>query len=93
MQFSKPFLALFTCTVCMGVNVSGQCTADYDFGTVEYGASPDASLGEQFAQGTVGVPYSDVFHVLVPVDASAIDPAFALPLDSVQLICFFMFKF
>lgn len=66
--------------------VSGQCSADFDFGTAEYGASPDASLGEQFAQGTVGVAYSDVFHVLVPVDASAIDPAFALPLDSVQLI-------
>jgi len=67
-------------------NLSAQCNADFDFGTVEYGASPDASLGEQFAQGTAGVPYSDVFHVLVPVDASAIDPAFALPLDSVQLI-------
>lgn len=64
----------------------GQCTPDFDFGTAEYGASPDASLGEQFATGTVGVPYADVFHVLVPVDASAIDPAFALPLDSVQLI-------
>jgi len=67
-------------------HVTAQCTADFDFGTAEYGASPDASLGEQFAQGTVGVAYSDVFHVLVPVDASAIDPAFALPLDSVQLI-------
>ena len=86
MHFSKSFLALFACTVCVGVNVSGQCTSDYDFGTVEYGASPDASLGEQFAQGTVGVAYTDVFHVLVPVDASAIDPAFAFPLDSVQLI-------
>jgi|LauGreDrversion4_2_1035121.scaffolds.fasta_scaffold05505_8 hypothetical protein len=69
-----------------GSTVWGQCAADFDFGASEYGASPDASLGEQFAQGTVGVAYSDVFHVLVPVDASAIDPAFALPLDSVQLI-------
>jgi hypothetical protein len=66
--------------------VRAQCTADFDFGTAEYGASPDASLGEQFAQGTVGVAYSDVFHVLVPLDASVINPAFALPLDSVQLI-------
>ena len=31
------------------------------------------------------MPYADVFHVLVPTDASAIDPLFQLPLDSVIL--------
>ena len=32
------------------------------------------------------VPYADVFHVFVPTtDASAIDPMFQLPLDSVIL--------
>lgn len=84
----KYFVLAAVASVLIGTStgVSAQCTADFDFGTAEYGASPDASLGEQFAQGTVGVAYSDVFHVLVPVDASAIDPAFALPLDSVQLI-------
>lgn len=63
----------------------GQCEPDFDFGTAEWGASPDASVGEQFDTAYVDVPYADVFHVLVPTDASAIDPMFQLPLDSVIL--------
>lgn len=62
-----------------------QCEADFDFGEEEWGASPDASVGEQFDTAYVDVPYADVFHVLVPTDASAIDPLFQLPLDSVIL--------
>ena len=64
----------------------GQCEADFDFGEALWGASPDATAGEQFDTAYVDVPYVDVFHVLVPTDASAIDPAFALPLDSVVLV-------
>ena len=64
----------------------GQCEPDFDFGEAEWGASPDASVGEQFDTAYVAQPYFDVFHVLVPTDASAIDPAFALPLDSVVLV-------
>jgi hypothetical protein len=63
-----------------------QCEPDFDFGEAEWGASPDANAGEQFDTAYVDVPYYDVFHVLVPVDASAIDPMFQLPLDSVILI-------
>jgi hypothetical protein len=63
-----------------------QCEPDFDFGEAEWGASPDASVGEQFDTAYVDVPYYDVFHVLVPVDASAIDPTFQLPLDSVILM-------
>lgn len=71
----------------MGLSMGAwaQCTADFDFGTSLYGASPDATLGEQFETAYLNEPYSDVFHVLVPVDASAIDPAFTLPLDSIIL--------
>ena len=65
--------------------VSAQCEPDFDFGTAEWGASPDASIGEQFDTAYVDTPYADVFHVLVPTDASAIDPMFQLPLDSVIL--------
>lgn len=65
--------------------VSAQCEPDFDFGTAEWGASPDASIGEQFDTAYVDIPYADVFHVLVPTDASAIDPMFQLPLDSVIL--------
>ena len=64
---------------------SAQCEPDFDFGTAEWGASPDASIGEQFDTAYVDTPYADVFHVLVPTDASAIDPMFQLPLDSVIL--------
>lgn len=63
-----------------------QCAADFDFGTAAWGASPDASVGEQFDTAYVDVDYNDVFHVLVPVDASEIDPAFQLPLDSIILV-------
>lgn len=65
---------------------AAQCTADFDFGTAAWGASPDASIGEQFDTAYVNVDYNDVFHVLVPVDASEIDPAFQLPLDSIILV-------
>lgn len=69
--------------LALASTVVAQCTADFDFGNLEYGASPDAAIGEQFDTAYVDVAYSDVFHVLVPIDASAIDPAFALPLDSI----------
>ena len=65
---------------------SAQCTTDFDFGTSLWGASPDASVGEQFDTAYVNVPYNDVFHVLVPIDASAIEPTFQLPLDSIVLV-------
>lgn len=63
-----------------------QCEPDFDFGDAEWGASPDPSVGDQFDTAYVDVPYADVFHVLVPTDASAIDPMFTLPLDSVILL-------
>jgi hypothetical protein len=77
----------FTLFVAMCALLAGQaqCEPDFDFGESEWGASPDASVGEQFDTAYVNVPYADVFHVLVPTDASAIDPMFQLPLDSVIL--------
>ena len=77
----------FTLLVALFAFLAGQaqCEPDFDFGEAEWGASPDASVGEQFDTAYVDVPYADVFHVLVPTDASAIDPLFQLPLDSVIL--------
>jgi hypothetical protein len=77
----------FTLLVALFTFFAGQaqCEPDFDFGEEEWGASPDASAGEQFDTAYVDVPYADVFHVLVPTDASAIDPLFQLPLDSVIL--------
>lgn len=77
---------LLTALVAVSSWASAQCEPDFDFGEAEWGASPDASVGEQFDTAYVDVPYADVFHVLVPTDASAIDPMFQLPLDSVILV-------
>lgn len=81
MRYLTSFLMCF-----VTLALSAQCEADFDFGEAEWGASPDANAGEQFDTAYVDLPYADVFHVLVPVDASAIDPAFPLPLDSVLLV-------
>jgi hypothetical protein len=84
-NFYQASIALCSMMI-VGSSLLGQCDADFDFGEALWGASPDASLGEQFDTAYVDVPYFDVFHVLVPTDASAIDPAFPLPLDSVILV-------
>ncbi|MDB4694004.1 T9SS type A sorting domain-containing protein [Flavobacteriales bacterium] len=81
LQFLSIALVIFS--VNMG---NAQCEPDFDFGEAEWGASPDPSVGDQFDTAYVDTPYADVFHVLVPTDASAIDPLFALPLDSVVLL-------
>lgn len=75
----------FFSAILIVLNAQAQCEPDFDFGESEWGASPDASIGEQFDTAYVNVAYADVFHVLVPTDASAIDPLFQLPLDSVIL--------
>lgn len=81
----KNIITSFALLLAAGT-AAAQCTADFDFGTAAWGASPDASVGEQFDTAYVDVAYNDVFHVLVPIDASEIDPAFQLPLDSIILI-------
>ena len=78
------FFTLFMAAL-VTLNTQAQCEPDFDFGDADWGASPDASMGEQFDTVYVDVPYADIFHVLVPTDASAIDPLFQLPLDSVLL--------
>ncbi len=65
-----------------------QCNADYDFGAgVEFGVSPNPSLGESFETGVLGESYFDVIHILVPTDAGNINPNFAgYIIDSLDLI-------
>jgi hypothetical protein len=66
-----------------------QCTADFDFGDVTLGVSPNPELGEQFEPGVVGQPYEDVLHILLPTYVLDIDPTLPFspttPLDSVAL--------
>jgi len=63
-----------------------QCSADFDFGTTAFGVSPNATLGETFADGVINMPYEDVMHVLLPTNTGDVpDAPVALPLDSVVL--------
>jgi len=85
MKFDMKQIIALTWGLGAALGTFAQCTADFDFGTSLYGASPDATVGEQFDTAFLNEFYEDIFHVLVPVDASAIDPAFTLPLDSIIL--------
>jgi len=60
--------------IASGQMLFAQCTADYDFGKLAFGVSPDPVLGETFEVGYVGVPYEDILHLIVPVNASDVDP-------------------
>jgi len=62
------------------------CNPGLDLDLGDWGYFPDPSLGQQFETVLVGVPYSDVFTVVVPNTASAIDPMFLLPLDSIEIL-------
>lgn len=64
----KKLITLVT-ILASGLLAHAQCTADYDFGDVGFGVSPDPLIGEQFEVGIVGEAYEDVIHVLVPVNA------------------------
>ena len=68
--------------------VGSFCDADYDFGNVSWGFSPNPDIGESFAEGTVNLPYADVLHGLFPLGAGEFDPAYPpqLPIDSVLLL-------
>ena len=52
--------------VCLGSSAMGQCTADYDFGDLTLGVSPNPELGETFDPGVLGLPYEDILHILLP---------------------------
>ena len=82
------FLALVTAFVLSGT-MFAQCTADFDFGDLTLGVSPNPEIGEQFAPGVIGQPYSDVLHILLPVNVLDIDSTLPFspttPLDSVAL--------
>ena len=77
---------LFMATASSGWS---QCTADFDFGDLTLGVSPDPEAGESFAPGLVGEPYEDVLHLLLPVNVLDIDSTLPFspttPLDSVAL--------
>ena len=82
-------LLLFLVSACLGFGAAAQCTADYAFGDVGFGVSPDPNLGESFEIGVVGEAYEDIIHMLVPTSAGDVDTTYAditAPIDSLTLV-------
>jgi len=89
----KNLTIIFLALLAFNISFS-QCTADYDFGDVTMGVSPDPFNGESFDDGLVGEPYEDVLHILLPIYVMDIDSTLPLDpstlLDSLQLISLIM---
>ena len=81
------FYSLLTAMLLIAGSAISQCENDYDFGDAGFGVSPDASIGETFMNGEVGIEYYDVLHILVPQFASDVDEIYppTLPIDSLYL--------
>ena len=62
------------------------CQATYDFGEEPFGVSPDPTIGESFLDGSLGLPYADVLHILAPANAAGIDSAYPPELGIDSLI-------
>ena len=58
------------------LSIFPQCEADFDFGDVGFGLSPDPLLGESLDAGVVDQEYYDVIHIIIPTTAADIDPSF-----------------
>lgn len=69
-----------------------QCNpADYDWGTLTYGVSPNPTLGETFETAYLGVYFADVIYVKAPTNAQDINATLpsanidSLALDSITV--------
>jgi hypothetical protein len=63
--------------VALSLSAFAQCNpADYNWGTQTFGVSPNPLVGENFAPGLQGVPYTDVIYVRTPTTAADIDPTY-----------------
>lgn len=67
------------------LSASAQCTPNQLYADSVYGVWPDTT--ENFADGMVGVFYSDTLQILVPSDASLVDPSLPsfVTIDSVAM--------
>lgn len=92
----KKFILGFYAILALNISYS-QCVADFDFGDVEMGVSPNPMAGESLVDGLVGADYTDVMHLLLPAEVLSIDSTLQLPegtlLDSLELISIVMIDF
>lgn len=71
--------------VAVAYGASAQCSPNQTYADSLFGAWPDTLTN--FADGMVGVLYSDTLNLLVPSNAGAIDPNFeGFAIDSVALV-------
>ena len=81
----KHFVLSLAAAIAVMTSGLAQCMADFDFGDAPFGISPDPALDETFAEGTVGMPYDDTLHILMPTLASDLggDLDLPIPIDSI----------
>ena len=84
----KLFLG-FCAMLALNIGYS-QCVADFDFGDLPMGVSPNPMTEESLEDGLVGSDYYDVLHILLPYYANDVDSTLELPantlLDSLSLV-------
>jgi hypothetical protein len=68
-------------------SASAQCDPEgFDFGEAGFGLTPDG-LTTFFADGTQGEDYEQIMYLLVPTNATQVDPALPdLPIDSIEIV-------
>ncbi len=67
----------------VAIGASAQCVPNALYADSVYGVWPDTT--ENFASGMVNVFYSDTMNLLIPSDASLIDPSLPVTIDSVRM--------
>ena len=79
-------LILASAFIAAGTFVSAQCTPNQLYADSVYGVWPDTT--SNFMPGVVGEFYSDTLNILVPSDASLIDPTYPniVVVDSIHLV-------
>jgi|SRR5690606_16633440 len=76
---------LLTSLAALGLNAFSQCIPNQLYADSVFGVWPDTTAN--FADGMVGVPYSDTLQILVPSDASLINPLMVgFTIDSVVMV-------
>lgn len=75
---------LLTSLAAIGLNAFSQCIPNQLYADSIFGVWPDTTTN--FADGMVGVHYSDTLQILVPADASLILPGMPFTIDSVAMV-------
>lgn len=74
---------LLAALAATGLSASAQCLPNQLYADSVFGVWPDTTTN--FADGMVGVFYSDTLQILVPADASLIIPGMPFTIDSVAM--------